>query len=206
MAVKTILVLAGVIFTILFIAWLYENRKLKQLVTVLKQVADLENGEVQTGGLSLRPRLHLTSAGKPLEISHGSTGLVASPASIYTYLLAKKLPHEPFLFQIQPAPDSGGQAPVPAGLRKVDSGDPALDTAFAFMTSDAAKLPAFLTPAVRAELLKWAGREEGIEEMRNFDDRFFLAVYGMLDTPEQYHDLIASGKVFLDAYLSLFPS
>lgn len=200
----TILILLGVVLVVVFVSWVNRNRKLQMLVAAFKKVADEEQGEVVTGGLSLRPRLRLTYAGKPLEVSFAATGTSISQASEYSFALFREMPETSLRFQILPIT---GKKIIERQIGLKDralTGHADVDANFVIHANDAEKLRVLLTPEVVQDLAMWAKPESQprLGEIRNFDDKLVFCANTLLDRPQDIQLLVSSAKILADAYMA----
>lgn len=200
---KPILIIAGIVLIVVFISWLNYNKRLQSITHTYKNIAEQEGGEVETGGLSLRPRLKLWYQGTPVLISHAYTGTLSAKPGYYTFAQICDLPTPTFQFRI--APTSKLDPIDLAWLRhKLESGIPELDSTYTFSCSLPALLDALLTPELVEILIAWGqgSSTNGIEDIHNEDDKLVFSIYGMPEDHTVYDRLLESVKTLLKAYLA----
>jgi len=200
---KTILIITGVVLTAIFITWLIYNKRLQNITNIYKEIAERQGGEVETGGLSLHPRLRLWYQGTPILISHAYTGTLSAKPGYYTFALFSQLPKTGFKFRIVPT-SKLDQVDQQMMRHRMRSGIEALDDHYTISTSHPSPMQALLTPDVVKDLLEWGqtSEKDGIEDIHNADDRLFFSIFGTPQDYAAYQKLLDSAKRFLDAYLA----
>ena len=200
---KIILIIAGVVLVAVFIAWLIYNQRLQSITNIYKEIAERQGGEVETGGLSLQPRLKLWYQGTPILISHAYTGTLSRKPSYYTYALFSQLPKTSFTFRIVPT-SKLDQIDQQMMRHKMSLGIDELDEFFTASSNRPQQMQALLTPKVIQDLLEWgqATEMEGIEDIHNFEDKLIFSIFGTPQDYAAYQKLLNSAKLFLDAYLA----
>ena len=200
---KPILIIAGVVLIAAFISWLVYNKRLQVITTTYKNVAEKEGGEVETGGLSLRPSLKLWYQGTPVLISHAYTGTLSAKPGYYTFAQFCDLPRPSFKFRITPTMKLD---PLELQMmrHKVVTGIQELDDIYTICSNPPEQMQAFLTPEVIKMLLDWSHRsaENGIEDIHNFEDKLVFSIFGIPQEHAVYHHLLDSAKQLLKAYLA----
>jgi len=200
---KLILIIAGVVVVAVFIAWLIYNKRLQNITSIYKEIAERQGGEVETGGLSLQPRLKLWYQGTPILISHAYTGTLSAKPGYYTYAQFSQLPKTAFRFRIVPTAKLD-QIDQQMMRHKMRLGIDELDEHFTASSNQPEHMQALLTPEVIKNLLEWvqASELDGIEDIHNFEDKLVFSIFGTPPDYAAYQKLLTSAKLFLDAYLA----
>lgn len=200
---ETILIITGVVLVAVFIAWLIYNKRLQNITNIYKEIAERQGGEVETGGLSLHPRLRLWYQGTPILVSHAYTGTLSKNPGYYTYALFSQLPKTTFKFRIVPTIKLD-QIDQQMMRHKMSFGIDELDEHFTASSNRPTQMQALLTPEVIQDLLEWEHTSEldGIEDIHNFEDKLVFSIFGTPQNYAAYQKLLNSAKRFLDAYLA----
>lgn len=201
---KPILIIAGVVLIAVFIASLAYNKFLQTITNVYKDVSEKEGGEVETGGLSLRPRLKLWYKGTPVVISHAYTGTLSAKPGYYTFAQFWDLPRPKFRFRIVPTKRLD-QLEKELMRHKMETGIQELDSAFTISSNHPEKMKSILTADVVDTLLEWlrVSTDNGIEDIHNYEDKLVFSIYGVPQEHAVYHQLLDSAKLLLQAYLDV---
>lgn len=201
---QVLLIVLGVVLIGLFVVWLQYNRQLKEITEVYEQVAEMEGGHVETGGLSLHPSIQLTHQGYPVTISHAYTGTPGAFTGTYTYAQFRHLPKAAFRFRLLPTERLADFA-LEAACKRIPTGHPALDAHLTLSTDNPEKAAALFTPAVVDVLLELISPETPLQliDLHNFDERFCLAVADIPTQPAYYRELVEKAGILLEAYLGV---
>lgn len=200
---KTILIIAGVVLIAMFIAWLVYNKRLQMITQMYKEIAEKQGGEVETGGLSLHPKLKLWYKGTPVLISYAFTGTLADKPGYYTFAQFGELPKPCFKFRIVPTAKMD-QKDYQFMKHKMQTEIRELDEYYTVSSNRPEQLKAFLTPAVVNTLLEWTKGPEanGIEDIHILDDKLVFSISGIPQEQAVYQKVLDSAKEILDAYLA----
>ena len=204
---KIILIITGVVLVAVFITWLVYNKRLQIITNIYKEIAERQGGEVETGGMSLHPRLRLWYQGTPILISHAYTGTLSAKPGYYTFAQFSQLPKTAFKFRIVPT-SKLDQTEQQMMRHRMSSGIDALDDHYTISSNQPDQMQTLLTPEVIRDLQEWGQTSEtdGIEDIHNFEDKLVFSIFGTPQDVAVYQKLLNSAKLFLDAYLAVMIS
>ena len=202
---KPILIITGVVLITFFIAWLVYNKRLQIITNIYKEIAEKEGGDVETGGLSLRPQVKLWYKGTPVLISHAYTGTLSAKPGYYTYAQISDLPKATFNFRIVPT-SKLDQIDLKMMRNKINTEINELDEIYTISSNPPEQMKAFLTPDVVSMLIKWSQQYldngNGIEDIHNYEDKLVFSIFGIPENHAIYDQLLESTKLILEAYLA----
>lgn len=198
-----LLVILGLLLIVVFIAWLDHNRHLQQITSIYKDVADQAGGVVETGGLSLHPRMRLKFEDVPLIISHAYTGTLSNKTSYYSYVQFSHLERSRLKFRMYPT-FRMNEIEDDLIKKELATTGTLLDGVVTIKTNRSEKMGAVLTPEVIEALLAWIHREDThkLQDIHNYEDKFVFGVAGIPEEHQVYTDMIRTAKLILDAYLA----